>query len=454
MLHAAVFYAVAPVFVIASLAMPAGIGGGLLYVPLMVVMGVVEEARVAAALGQPLIFGATLAAVSYNIAWQQRHPEKSLVDTGIALATVPACLAGAMVGAVLNQVLPNLVIHVLLLLVLLATLRNAFRKAVVMWKLETVANAPVASGPAAAPPANTLGAAGDAAGRAAATEDAAPAAGADGNGAAATAEDTPHSSFSAFTSEGEDRSLATGVRRRTVSALEVGGVPEQAASSGPPGPAPPRGCPGGPSKQTLQGLLKLFLLWGTLVVSLALRGGKGGSSVIGVRNCSWEYWLITGATCAFLLAAAICLRSPAAPPAVCFAVGALSSVVGMGGGVVLNPMLLGAGLEPMVVTASITVLISMLSSSTTINFLLAGVVPLGPTLVLFAATFLGSLCGKSVVGWLVARTGRNSIIVFLLAGFIMVSSAVVLVQSVAGTISEVSQGRNPLTEFHNPCSGD
>lgn len=49
-----------PVFVIASLAMPAGIGGGMLYVPLLIVTRVADP-RVAAVLAQPIIVGAALA---------------------------------------------------------------------------------------------------------------------------------------------------------------------------------------------------------------------------------------------------------------------------------------------------------------------------------------------------------------------------------------------------------
>ena len=49
-----------PVFIIASLAMPAGIGGGMLYVPLLIVTHVADP-RLAAVLAQPIIVGAAMA---------------------------------------------------------------------------------------------------------------------------------------------------------------------------------------------------------------------------------------------------------------------------------------------------------------------------------------------------------------------------------------------------------
>jgi hypothetical protein len=196
----------------------------------------------------------------------------------------------------------------------------------------------------------------------------------------------------------------------------------------------------------------VLVVWGILVVSLVLRGGKGTVSVVGVRMCSWKYWYITAFAFLFVLATGICNRRPEVGTVSSFFVGVLSSVVGIGGGLVLNPMLLGAGIEPLVTTATVTVIITAVSSNATINFLLGGAIPIVPTLLLASGTFVGSLCGKSVVGWLVAKSGRNSILVIMLIAFMIVSTVAVAVQSSIAAIETVGRGENPFTKFGDVCA--
>jgi len=485
----AVFLVIPPVFVIASLAMPAGVGGGLLYVPLMVAMGVVGETRAAAALAQPLVFGATLAAMVYNLAWQRRHPGKKLVEPEIALAALPPCLAGTLLGTVLNQMLPDALIHLVLIATLVTCLRHTLRKAIHMWGQESAAKRAAA---AAVPgsPAQSIGAGSQGCGGAhAASADTSASttpelAGTEGVSPAGTAwaeerhlspvyegaeadQDTPHSSYSIFhlPSVGE-----SSVRRRpTAAALEAGELPAGSAPSpSAAAEAAPAAAGAAPVKAETsrwqhlwsvsgkqpraQAWLLLLVVWGILVVSLVLRGGKGSVSVIGVRMCSWEYWCITGIAFCFLLATGLCVQRPEAQPGVCFAVGTLSSIVGIGGGIVLNPMLLSAGVAPAVTMATTTVMIALTSSNATINFVLANAIPVLPTLVLSAASFFGSLCGKTAVGYVVARTGRNSILVFMLAAFMSVSSVAVVVEGVSNAIATVDRSENPLAQFDSPCA--
>jgi len=477
----AVLIALAPVVIIASLAMPAGIGGGLLYVPLLTVMGGVEETRTAAAMAQPMIVGATLAAICYNLAWQRRHPGRRLMEPELALAAIPPCLAGTLVGTLLNQVLPSAAIHLLLLLVLLLSIRNTLSKAVAMWRQESeskessiAVTSAVALEQGSVPGANVVGAAShDSASASASVSTSeqpnfAPAAGSDRQGfdeGEASVDDTPHSAFSMFPHPDLISTLplacSSGLRHRTAAGVEVSTAPPALPQLAPgstvvasAGGLSATAAPRSDSKDgsLLKSWLMLLVVWGILVVSLILRGGKGSVSAVGVQMCSWEYWCITWIAFIFLLATGISVRRSEVASLTCFGIGSLSSVVGIGGGIVLNPMLLGAGLEPQVATATVTVMITMTSSNATINFILGGAIPLVPTVLLTAGTFVGSLCGKSVVGWLVSKTGRNSILVFMLAAFMAISTVAVAVQSVIETIQKTVRGENPLTEIGDICS--
>eukprot|EP00439_Symbiodinium_sp_Y106_P082088 s1073_g21.t1 len=111
----------APVFLIASLAMPAGVGGGLLYVPLLIVTHVAGP-RLAAVLAQPIIVGAALAGNVFNICWQLRHKAIASLDRGSSLCS--------------NQLFPSVVIMILLLLLVGCTFSTSARRALNMWHAE------------------------------------------------------------------------------------------------------------------------------------------------------------------------------------------------------------------------------------------------------------------------------------------------------------------------------
>lgn len=458
---AAILLAAPPVFAIASLAMPAGAGGGILYVPLMQVMGVADTSNVAAALAQPMIFGAALAAVSYNLAWQWRHPEEHIVDPDIVLATVPLCLAGTMVGTLLNRMLPEVVISAALFLVLANTIRTTFIKARKLWRDETAA-----MGAARSPTTSS-----EAIGRPSPDPRPAPL-----SEVSPTAEasplnrvDTPHSTFSLYLGPEPE---PDGLRRRHPAAtLEDGAVRPEAEAAGrhaaavapavdlpevvdavrqAAGAAP---SPAG-KRLAVRAWSSLLVVWGVLALSLLLRAGSFGvvpAAAASAGPCSWEFWCITAVAFIFLVAVALRTRVDCVSPSACFFVGTLSSCVGLGGGVVLIPMLLGRGVDPTLSVATVTWNTVIMSSSASLSFLKAGAMPMAPALVLSASTFLGSMCGKSVVGWLVSKTGRSSFLVFVLTGFMVVSACLTLVEGALTAWDGFAAGDNPLLEFQGLC---
>ena len=188
-----------------------------------------------------------------------------------------------------------------------------------------------------------------------------------------------------------------------------------------------------------------------MILVIVLRGGEG-QSVAHVQSCSWEYWAITGFGFLLLAGGGLVTRTPEVSCVLCVATGALSAMVGIGGAIVLNPMMVKRGVEVQTATATASLLVLAMSTTTSALFMLGGAMPLMPALVLGIAAFLGSLCGKTVVGWLVSRTGRTSLILILLAGFIFISGIAVLTQGVKDTILDVEAGNNPFSGFKQPCA--
>eukprot|EP00929_Paragymnodinium_shiwhaense_P003775 TRINITY_DN10441_c0_g1_i1.p1 TRINITY_DN10441_c0_g1~~TRINITY_DN10441_c0_g1_i1.p1 ORF type:complete len:464 (-),score=104.30 TRINITY_DN10441_c0_g1_i1:594-1985(-) len=460
----ALLSAAAPTFVIAALAMPAGIGGGLLYVPLLLITKVVHTPNAAAALSQPIVVGAALAANVFNMVWQQRHPGKKLIHIDVTLAMAPPCLAGATLGTLLNTMLPPAVIVVLLLIVILWSLQNSLKKAIAMWKKESAAKSGQAKQQIDPTVVGTVMGNGDSSppsGQGAAT------CGSPGGASQSTqAEspqpgdpDTPHSRGFLY-QEGETDSVnneSSGLRRRSSTVSEQGLAEEGSVSTGgaqaaaPAAAAQPTATPDS-AESSLLSWLKVFVLWLVILAAIVLRGGKGADSMVGIEMCSWEYWTVTAAMVVTLLLLSYALRQPQVVVALSFFVGILSSIVGIGGGLVLNPMLLSSGMDPSATTATVSVLILMSCSAAATMLALAGAIPLIPMLVLTTASFLGSLSGKTIIGWIVAKTGRTSTLVFLLAGFMLCSSSAIILESGLNIIKELSQGSNPFDKFSSPCA--
>lgn len=143
-----------------------------------------------------------------------------------------------------------------------------------------------------------------------------------------------------------------------------------------------------------------------MILVVALRGGDG-HSIVSVRSCSWEYWAITAGGFFLLMLVGAFTRQPEAPWYVCVVIGALSAVVGIGGAIVLNPMMVKRGIEVQAATATASLMVLVMSTCSTSLFLLGGFVPTIPAVTLGVAAFLGSMCGKTVVSYLVSHTGRT-----------------------------------------------
>jgi len=426
----------APVFLIASLAMPAGVGGGLLYVPLLIVTHVAGP-RLAAVLAQPIIVGAALAGNVFNICWQLRHKECRLLDGQLALAMIAPCLAGNLVGTIMNQLFPSVVIMILLLLLVGCTFSTSARRALNMWHAENESRCALQASRAPVPAADSSRADPSVIGKETAStappnEDASISSAA--RGEETEEEDPPYTQVSFFSDSSMKDSSQTLTRRRnpTILPLSASGTmlgPEADATTNASSALSEAVCTWG----------KFVLVWLCMILIVALRGGHG-HSIVAISSCSWEYWLVTGIGFLVLIIFGALAQRPEAPWYLCLVVGALSAVVGIGGAIVLNPMMVKRGIEVPAATATASLMVLVMSSCSTSLFVLGGFVPLLPAVTFGIASFLGSLCGKTVVSILVSWTGRTSLLVILLSIFIAVSGITVFCQGVLQTVEDFRKG--------------
>ncbi len=104
--------------------------------------------------------------------------------------------------------------------------------------------------------------------------------------------------------------------------------------------------------------------------------------------------------------------------------GTLASTVGIGGGVLYNPLLLIIGVNPQVAAASGMYIILYNTLSTMIQFIIIGRLPVAWSLFLAIFVIACSVIGILVVNRYVKKTGRQSLIVFILGAFILASGVV------------------------------
>ncbi|CAB9512660.1 Sulfite exporter TauE/SafE family protein [Seminavis robusta] len=190
----------------------------------------------------------------------------------------------------------------------------------------------------------------------------------------------------------------------------------------------------------------LVLLWIGLFVLTLLQGGKGVESLLGIQCDSPWYYVMISIQFLWLFCFAAYFgrrlmkdqeaRAAVAYPylgeedpvwdapsiryygAFCFLSGVVAALIGIGGGMVLGPMMLVMGIDPRVSTATNSTMIVVTSSSIAIMFVTSGMVPWSYAVFYFCVTFAGAWLGKSQIDGYVKRTGKASMLIFILASII------------------------------------
>jgi uncharacterized membrane protein YfcA len=126
-------------FVASFVASISGLGGGAIFIPLLVLVGNFEPSN-ASPVSQALILGGSVAVFLFCI--RLRHPtlNRPLIDYTLALMLLPPSLVGILGGAIINQILPQWLIVLLSLCALVLLTANTIRKAVTTRRNEIVAS--------------------------------------------------------------------------------------------------------------------------------------------------------------------------------------------------------------------------------------------------------------------------------------------------------------------------
>jgi len=137
-------------------------------------------------------------------------------------------------------------------------------------------------------------------------------------------------------------------------------------------------------------------------------------------------------------------------PLYALSAGILSGLLGIGGGLILGPLLLDLGIHPLITTATSNFMVVFISSSTTLQYIMLGIMNFDYGLYCTLLSTLGSFAGTYIIQKYLEKTKRNSVLVFILAAVLAISTIFIPFHTIAQISKQISKGQN-IWVFHSPC---
>ena len=131
--------------------------------------------------------------------------------------------------------------------------------------------------------------------------------------------------------------------------------------------------------------------------------------------------------------------------------GGLTGSLGLGGGVVFNPLLLSLGVPTTVTSATSMYLIMFSAASNTLIFLTFGDLNIEYAILIGACSSVAIVLMMSCVANQIKKTGRESIIVFTLAFVILASTVMTPLFGIQEIIDEKNLGLD-IWKFNSLCA--
>ncbi len=401
-----------------------GIGGGGLFIPILIL--VLEfYTHEAIPISKLMIFVGAVTAFILNL--KLKHPSRHSIsiDFNIAILIVPMLLFGTVVGVTLNKITPSFIILILLTFVLLFNSFKTIKRAINIYRTENEEN---------------------------------------------LLKGQPKSG----------KALSVGDNDRSVTELQIKGEEKK-------------------EKIPIQSHLvrielerdrKLFrwdkfkfmiLAYVTMIILTFLKGSDHFKSFIGVKmylennfRCSASYWslyflylpiavLITYYSAKQIQSETLYRIEIGFPydnhdimwnkgmlfkyPIYGFFAGLTAGLVGIGGGLIIGPLLIELGINPIISTSTSNFLVLFTSSSTSLQFTMMGMMNMSYGGICTLFSFLGSFIGTVTVHYILFVLKRESVLVFALALVLVLSTILLPVYSLIQSIGKPID----IFDFNSPC---
>ncbi|KAL1537405.1 sulfite exporter TauE/SafE family protein 2-like [Salvia divinorum] len=376
--------------VAAAISSAGGVGGGGLFIPILTIVGG-QDVKTASTYSAFMVTGGAVANVAAYTLWRSGGGARRLIDYEMALLCQPWLLLGVSCGVVLNAVFPEWLIMLLFVVFVAGCTFKTCRSGAVHWSLES-------------------------------------------------------RGFRGETENGESTKMpllcATG---------------DQA---------------GDEVRAPWMSVGMLVLIWFSFFALYLLRGNRYGQGIIQIEACGTGYWLISSMQIplAIFFTSWILIRRSSATastqqenggrtrrrpsselvfPIMALLAGLLGGVFGIGGGMLISPILLQMGIEPQVTAATCSFMVLVSSSMSALQYLLLGMEQIYAALTYAAICFVASLVGLTVIRKAILKHGRPSIIVFSV-GTVMALSIVLMTSFGALDVwRSYTAGQN--MGFKKPC---
>ncbi|XVE87865.1 hypothetical protein DITRI_Ditri19aG0022600 [Diplodiscus trichospermus] len=364
-------------FIAASISSAGGIGGGGLFIPILTIVAGLDL-KTASSFSAFMVTGGSVANVMCNLgAKGAKFGDKTLIDYDIALLSEPCMLLGVSIGVVCNLILPEWLITILFAIFLAGSTFKTCRNGVEFWKMESDKHQEARNG----------------------------------------------------YEKLENGVIKTGICDESgdIKSLEE---PLVGTDQGK-----------GKSRFPWKKMVVLIMVWFSFFIIYLLRGNRYGQGIIPMKPCGVGYWTLSlfQIPLAIAFTAWILHRKEAIScqrpnkqgvnklifPLMALLAGGLGGVFGIGGGMLISPLLLQVGVAPEVTAATCSFMVFFSSTMSAFQYLLLGMEHTGTALIFSLICFVASLLGLVVVQKAIKEFGRASLIVFSV-GIVMALSAVLM----------------------------
>lgn len=212
---------------------------------------------------------------------------------------------------------------------------------------------------------------------------------------------------------------------------------------------------------------KVRLVTGMILAVIVLnliKGGSGGSSFpspLGIECGGMAYWGVTGLVFVLIIVVSLRMRSMLVDkwrlkrrlnfryvegdvewnprntivyPCICFFAGFFAGLFGVGGGIVKGPLMLEMGVNPLVASGTVAVMIMYTSVAATTMFMAFGTLTWDYAIFLFVLGLMCTAVGQLGVGYLVKKYQRVSLVSFSIGAVVALSTLLMGIQSIFSLI--------------------
>jgi len=221
----------------------------------------------------------------------------------------------------------------------------------------------------------------------------------------------------------------------------------------------------------------IAMVWILVFISAIFRADKGtGVSLIGIKKCTNMYWLVIAVNLVMLLILTSVfgcwtlrrvikkmklgyrymhgeiqwspLNVSLYASAACVA-GVMGGLLGIGGGMVMGPLLLELGLISQSASATVSVIVFLSSSSAVVQYLVLGALPLDYGCWYAMLGLLATVIGQHAMNYFVTRYERGSLIIFAMIVVLLAATVLMVIAGFMDVLSGLRSHRD--MGFHSIC---